>query len=143
MSAIEQPIVDFFVALQRSVNAAEAEAVAAVFAPEFLVAGPDQARAGADDEALRAEVEGWLALLRQAEMRDVKALQIDPTALSDRYALVRVRWSVWFAPEGRPDFVNEFLLDYVVTIRDSGIEIATVIVHDDDATLRQLMGLAG
>ena len=142
MSGTEQPVVDFFLALQRNANAFDTEAIARAFAPVFLVATPDESRAQSNDATLTRAIERWLQLLRQAGMRDVKALQIDPTVLSDSAALVQVRWSIWFTPEGRPDFVNEFLFDYVVALRDAGIEIVTVIVHDDDATLRQLMGLA-
>lgn len=141
MSAIEQPIVDFFLGLQRSLNAADAAAIAQSFAPEVLVASPAAAHARANDERFLADLERWLGLLRQAAMRDAKALQIDPTPLGTEYALVQVRWSIWFTPEGQPDFVNEFLLDYVVFLRETGIAIVTVIVHDDEATLRQLMGL--
>jgi len=143
MSAIEQPVVDFFLALQRSVNAADAEAIARAFAAELLVADPADARAQANDPVFRASIQRWLDLLRQAGIRDAKALQIDPMPLGASYALVQVRWSIWFMPRGRSDFVNEFLIDYLVALRESGIEIVTVIVHDDEATLRQRMQVPG
>jgi hypothetical protein len=143
MSAIEQPVVEFFLALQRSVNAADAEAIARVFAAELFVATPADARAQTNDAAFRARIQRWLDTLRQAGIRDAKALQIDPAPLGATYALVQVRWSIWFAPEGQGDFVNEFLIDYLVAMRESGIEIVTVIVHDDEATLRQRMQVPG
>ena len=143
MSAIEQPVVEFFLALQRSVNAADAGAIARAFAAELLVADPADARAQANDPVFRASIQRWLDLLRQAGIRDAKALQIDPMPLGANYALVQVRWSIWFMPRGRSDFVNEFLIDYLVALRESGIEIVTVIVHDDEATLRQRMQVPG
>jgi hypothetical protein len=143
MTEIEQPVVDFFLALQRHVNATDAEAIAGAFASELLMATPAGAQAQTNDAAFRTGIQQWLDLLKQAGMRDAKALQIDPTPLGADYALVQVRWSIWFMPEGRGDFVNEFLVDYLVAIRVSGIEIITAIVHDDEASRRALMGLAG
>lgn len=138
MSDIEQPVVDFFLALQRSVNAADAAAIAAVFAPQLLEATPAGSRILANDEALLASIEERFALLRRAGIRDVKALQIDPMPLSAEYALARIRWSLWFTPEGRTDFVEEFLVDYLVDLR-ANICITAYVVHDNEADIRHRM----
>jgi hypothetical protein len=143
MSAIEQPVVDFFLALQRSVNAADAGAIARAFAAELLVADPAGAQAYQNDERFRAAIESRLALLREAGVRDVKALQIDPMPLGAGYALVQVRWSIWFMPAGRPDFVDEFLVDYVVRLSGDQLIIAASFAADDESTLRQRMQLPG
>jgi hypothetical protein len=137
---IEQPVVDFFLALQRSVNAADAGAIAAVFAPELLEATPAGSRTLSNDEAFRTAIEERLALLRRAGIRDVKALQIDPMPLSTEYALARIRWSLWFTPDGRTDFVEEFLVDYLVDLR-AELSIAAYIVHDNQADILPRMQL--
>lgn len=138
MSDIEQPVVDYFLALQRSVNAADAGAIARAFAPQLLEAAPAGSRTLANDEAFRAAIEEWLALLRRAGIRDVKTLQIDPMPLSAGYALARIRWSLWFTPEGRGDFVEEFLVDYLLDLRAEP-RITAYVVHDDEADIRRRM----
>lgn len=140
MSDIEQQVVDCFLSLQRSVNAADAGAIAQTFAPQFLEATPAGSRTLANDEAFRAAIELRLALLRRAGIRDVKALQIDPMPLGAGYALARIRWSLWFAPEGRGDFVEEFLVDYLLDLRAEP-RIAAYVGHDDDADIRRRIQL--
>jgi hypothetical protein len=141
MTAIEQPVVDFFLALQRSVNGADAGAIARAFAPELLVADPTGAQAYQNDERFRAAIESRLALLREAGMHDIKALQIDPLPRGPAFALVTVRWSCWFMPAGRPDFVDEFLVDYVVRLNGDELVIVASFSADDESTLRQRMQL--
>lgn len=141
-SDIEQPVVDFFLGLQRAVTAGDERAIAAAFAPEVLLGDPDGARAVRADGELRARIDEWLALLRSAGAFDVKALQIDPLPLGPDYALVNLRWSVWFTPEGRPDFVDEFLVDYVVRLQGESIAIVATFAHDTIAELRRRSGAA-
>ncbi len=140
-SDIEQPLVDFFLSLQRSMAIADGPALARLFAPNFLEASPGETRMRTNDAIFLAAMEERFSYLLLAGMRDVKALQIDPTPLGAGYALVRVRWSVWFTPAGRPDFVDEFLFDYLVHLGDR-IEIAASIAHDDDASMLRRIGLA-
>lgn len=141
-SAIEQLAVDFFLGLQRSLNAADGDALASAFGPEVLLGDPDGSHAVRNDAALRAVIGERLAWLRAAGLRDAKALQIDPFPLGPDYALVKVRWSLWFVPKDRADFVDEFLVDYVVRISRATFFIVAVFAHDDPAELRRRFGLA-
>lgn len=142
MSDIEQPIADCFLALQRSMTLADAPGIVRLFAPQFLDASPTETRMRANDETFVAAMDERLAFLSLAGMRDVKALQIDPTPLGAGYALVQVRWSVWFTPAGRPDFVDEFLFDYLAHLGDR-VEIAASIAHDTDEEIMRRIGLSG
>lgn len=137
---IEQPVVDFFLGLQRSLNAADSEAIAAAFAAELLLGDPDGTRAFKNDAALRNAIDERLGWLRAAGLRDAKALQIDPIRLGPDYALVKVRWSIWFMPAGRTDFVDEFLVDYVVRTSADTIEIAAALAHDTVNDVRRRIG---
>ncbi|MEZ4504680.1 MAG: hypothetical protein R2848_02185 [Thermomicrobiales bacterium] len=139
---IEQPVVDFFLGLQRALTAGDADGIIAAFAPEVLLGDPDGARAVRADGELRLRIDEWLALLRSAGAYDVKALQIEPLPLGPGYALAAVRWSIWFTPEGRPDFVDEFLVDYVVRFQGESIAIVAAFAHDTTAELRRRSGAA-
>lgn len=141
MTGIDQPIIDFFLGLQRALTAGDAGAVAASFGPEALLGDPDGARAVRADGELRTRIDERLALLRSAGARDVKALQIDPLPLGPDYALVNLRWSIWFAPGDGSDFVDEFLVDYVVRVRDNSVVIVATFAHDTIAELRRRFGL--
>lgn len=142
MNTREQPIVDHFLALQRAMTAADAAAVARLFAPELLEANPAGTYLRINDDTFRAAIDERLAFLLLAGMCDVKALEIDPKLLSANHALVRVNWSVWFAPAGRPDFVEEFLVDYLVRLSGEHVRIEASIAHDDDLSIMQRIGLS-
>jgi hypothetical protein len=142
MSNSDGPIVDFFLMLQRRMTVGDAPGVAEMFAPQFLEANPAETRPRNNDDVWVAALEERLAYLLAAGMRDAKALQIDPTPLGAGYILVRTRWSVWFTPPGRTDFVDEFLFDYLVHRDGDRIEIAVSIAHDDDASVLRRIGLA-
>ncbi len=94
-----------------------------------------------NDATFLAAMDERLSFLLLAGMRDVRALQIDPTPLGAGYALVRVRWSVWLTPPGRAHFVDEFLFDYLVHVSEP-IEIRASLAHDDDASMLHRIGLA-
>jgi hypothetical protein len=141
MSALEQPLADFFLSMQRSMAIADALALTRMFAPHMLEASPSETRMRTNDAVFLEAVEERFSYLLLAGLRDVKALQIDPTPLGADYALVRVRWSMWFTPPGRPDFVDEFVFDYFVHLGER-IEIAAAIAHDDDASILRRIGLA-
>lgn len=141
MSELEQPVIDFFLTFQQGVNDRDGAAITAAFGPELLLGSPGSTRAMRNDAALRARVEEWLGWLTSAGVRDVKALDIDPLRLGSEYVLARVRWSIWSAPSGRNDFVDEFLVDYVVQVADGRHAIVATFSHDTDAELRRRLGL--
>lgn len=141
MSAGEQRIIDHFLALQRAMTMTDAAAVARLFAPAVIEANPAETRYRVNDDIFRAAIEERLSYLMLAGMRDVKALEIDPLPLGANYSLVRVRWSVWFAPIGRPDFVDEFQNDYLVRLDGDRTQIVVSIAHDDDPSIMRRIGL--
>lgn len=142
MTAQERAIVEFFLTMQQHMTLADAPAIRAMFASESLEANPARMRVRRQDEEFADAIEEWLDYLRLAGMRDVEALQIDATLLGAGYALVQVRWSVWFMPAGRPDFVEEFRFDYLVQQRGEGMAIVVSIAHDDEAAMMRRLQLA-
>jgi hypothetical protein len=132
MSDIEQPVVDFFLALQHNVNAGDTEAIARACGPELLVHGSSGVRTLSND-GVRAVVSDWLQVARDAGLRDAKALQIDPQSITGTAALTRVLWSIWFMPDGRSDFVLEFVYHYLLAIDAGTITIVAVLEGDGTA----------
>lgn len=143
MNASAPSIVAFFLAMQRHLTATDASAIVGMFASQSLEASPSGTRLRQNDAVFRAAIEERLTYLLAAGMRDVKALEIEPTSLGADYCLVSVRWSVWCTPPGKPDFVDEFRVDYLVHTGKHRTEIAAVIAHDDDAELMRRLGLRG
>ena len=75
-------------------------ALAALYAPAFIVAGPQGSRSFANDERF---VE-WLGSVRDFNrehgMRSLEPIEVDETALSPLHSLAIVRWGVRFEKTG-------------------------------------------
>lgn len=138
----EQPFVDFLLAMARNLQAGDMDAVMSGFARVVLDITPAGARMVDNDGAFRGEIRERIDWLQQAGMRSIKALQIDPIPLGAGYAMVQVRWSVWFTPDGEPGFVEEFLIDFLVHPVANGMEVVAFIAHDDDLAMYRRMGLS-
>jgi hypothetical protein len=87
-------------------------ALAAVYAPQFFVAGPEGSAAFAND----ARFIDWLANVRafnrQHGLRGMAAARVRETALSPLHVLAQVRWSARFAKTG--DRAIEFEIAYLM-----------------------------
>lgn len=140
-SEFEQPFVDFLLAMQRNLQAGDMDAVMTGFARVVLDVTPAGSRVIDNDGEFRGEIRERIDWLRQAGMRSIKVLEIDPIPLGAGYAMVKVRWSVWFTPNGEPGFVEEFLVDCLMHPTDNGMEIVAFIAHDDDNAMYHRMGL--
>ena len=80
---IEQPIVEFVPRVQHSMALSDAPALTRLFAPQSLEATPSETRKRTNDATSLAAREERFSYLLLAGMRDVKALQIDPTQFGD------------------------------------------------------------
>ena len=128
--------------MQRNLQAGDMDAVMTGFARVVLDITPAGARVIDNDGEFRGEIRERIGWLRQAGMRSIKALEIDPIPLGAGYAMVKVRWSVWFTPQGEPGFVDEFLVDFLVHPTAKGMEVVAFIAHDDDEAMQRRMGLS-
>jgi hypothetical protein len=141
MSTRDERIREFFLQYQEGANTFDPELVTSQFTPEFMDAGPRGVMTFQNDERFAQAVREREPFMRGIGFRDAKVLEIEPTTLSDTYSLVRVRWSMWFAPDGRDDLVAEFLIDYLVFITDDAIKVAAYISHDDEEETMRRYGL--
>jgi hypothetical protein len=138
MSTRDERIRAFFLRYQEGANTFDPDLVTSQFTSHFMDAGPRGVMTFENDERFAQAVREREPFMRGIGFRDAKVLEIEPTTLSDNYSLVRVRWSMWFAPDGRDDLVAEFLIDYLVSITDEAIKVAAYISHDDEEeTMRQ------
>jgi hypothetical protein len=120
----------------------EPSALAALYAPTFIVGGPQGSHAFAND----ARFLEWLRQVRdfnrQHGMRSVAPVAIEEVAISPRHSLARVTWGARFARTG--DRLIEFEIAYLLEQSGDRWTILSYISRSDqDEEMRKLGLLEG
>lgn len=115
-------------------------ALAAVYAPTFVVAGPKGSSAFAND----ARFLEWLAQVRtfnrQHGMRDLSPATVRETPLSPRHVLAQVRWSARFKKTG--DRLIEFDIAYLIESADDSWRVLGYVSARDQEQEMRALGLS-
>jgi len=115
------------------------EALARLYAPTFIVGGPQGSRAFPND----ARFIEWLRQVanfnRQHGMRALAVVSVHETTLSPRHALATVTWAARFEKTG--ERVIEFDIAYLVEQADASWQILSYISRSDQETEMKKAGL--
>ncbi len=113
--------------------------LAALYAPTFIVAGPQGSRAFANDAAFL----GWLKQVygfnQTHGMRSLVVVSIYEVVLSPRHSLATVKWGTQFAKTG--DRLIEFEIAYLVENTAGGWAILSYISRADQDEEMKKLGL--
>ena len=114
-------------------------AMAAVYAPNFFVAGPDGSMTFAND----ARFLEWLAQVRafnrQHGMRALSPAAVRETVLSPLHVLAQVRWSVRF--EKTADRAIEFEIAYLVELAGASWRVLGYVSERGQEAEMRALGL--
>jgi hypothetical protein len=115
------------------------KAMAALYAPTFIVAGPQGSQAFGNDEKFL----DWLRQVddfnREHGMRSLEVVSVNETELSPIHMLASVRWGARFTKTG--DRPVEFEIAYFVEKSDKAPEwkiLAYVSQRDQEAEMKEL-----
>jgi hypothetical protein len=133
------PLSRFFEHYARISQDGEPAALAALYAPTFIVAAPQGSQAFAND----ARFLEWLAQVRDFNrrhgMRSVAPVAIEEVALSPRHSLAKVTWGAQFAKTG--DRLIEFEITYLLEQTGDGWTILSYISRSDQEEEMRKLGL--
>jgi hypothetical protein len=105
------------------------EALAALYAPTFIVGGPDGSQAFANDARFLEWLRHVAAFNRQHGMRAIEPISIRDMALSPRHTLATVTWGARFEKTG--DRVIEFEISYLLEKADERWQLLAYISRSD------------
>jgi hypothetical protein len=112
--------------------------LAAMYAPTFLVAGPQGSQAFANDDAFRE----WLGQVRAANlesgMRTLSPAAVDVQVLSPAHVLANVTWAAVFEKTG--DTPVTFRIAYLLETAPE-IKILAYVSEADEAEEKKKLGL--
>ena len=104
-------------------------------------ADPNGVVCGKNDENFREAIPQRKVFFQQIGFKSAKILNIDETALDERYTMAKVHWHMVFEKEkGNPlDF--KFFITYFLFDPGSGPKVVFYISHDDEQKVMRDAGL--
>ena len=130
----------FFERFETLSAAADADSLVAMYAPNFMLAGPNGVQVVRSADILRA-IPKRKQLLDSAGHRETALIGFEETPLTDRYSLVRVEWRWRFERAGITPTTITLPSRFIV---DCGGDVPHIVLYMNDtdvATVAQKRGL--
>ena len=135
MTRIEQ----FFARYEKGANNFDPALIRSQFAQCFMMADPNGAQCGQNDERFAAAIPQRQALFRQIGFQSARVLDIDETPLDGNYTMAKVHWHLVFDKDGKLlDF--RFYCTYILYDAGGGPKVVFYLSHEDE---QKVMGEAG
>ncbi|NUO78165.1 MAG: hypothetical protein HOQ32_19420 [Lysobacter sp.] len=129
---------EFFARYEQGANNFDPDLVVSQFGDHFMGADPNGAACLSNDAEFRAAIPQRQAFFREIGFRSARVLDIESTALDERYTLAKVHWRMLFEhPQGTPR-AFEFYISYVLFDPGSGPKVVFYVSHEDERkTMRE------
>jgi hypothetical protein len=129
----------FFDNYARTSQAHNADAVAALYAPSFIVGGPQGSRTFANDAGFITWLDQVFNANQALGMRALEVVSIEPVALSPIHTLAIVKWGARF--ERTAERLIEFQISYLLEHGTNGTTILSYISQADEEAELKAAGL--
>jgi hypothetical protein len=129
----------FFDDYAKASQADDPAALAALYAPTFIVGGPEGSASFANDAGFIAWLKQVHDFNRQHGLRTMEVVSVDGTALSPIHTLAVVRWGARFERTG--DRRIDFQIAYLLEQRSEGTKILSYISQADQQAEMKALGL--
>ena len=127
----------FFEGFAASSNAGDVDALARLYAPTIMVAGPGGAHVVSSADLTRA-IPQRRRMLDALGCRRTSLAGLEETPLDDRYTLVRAEWRWDFEPPGAPPSSLTLPSTFIVDRSGAAPAIVVYVMHQDlSAVLRE------
>jgi hypothetical protein len=115
----------------------KAEAVATLYASEFIAASPAGVTAGKNDAAfVQAMVQGY-AQYRAIGTQDMRIRNVALSVIDDLHCVAHVGWTATYRRDDLAETAIEFDVHYLVQLRDGAAKVFGWVAGDEQAALRQ------
>lgn len=113
------------------------DAVAALYACEFIAASPAGVIAGKNDAQLRQVMAQGYARYRAMEMKEMRIRDVRLSSMDDHHCVAHVAWTATYARTDRTDVAIDFDVHYFVQELDGAPKVFGWVSGDEEALLRQ------
>lgn len=134
--AVGQDTRTFFEAFERSSAAGDAEALAGLYAPSFLMAGAAGVQVVKASD-LRFAIPKRKQILESAGCPAARLVSLQESKLDNRYSQVRTEWQWRFEREGTAPVEITLPSTFIVEKSDEGLRIVFYLSGELMATMRE------
>ena len=116
---------------------ADMDAVAALYAPEFIAASPAGVMAGKNDDQLKQAMAQGYARYREIGTKEMRLRDVRVSPLDDRHCVAHVAWTATYARTNQPDVTIDFDVHYFIQMLGGEPKVFGWVSGDEEALLRQ------
>ena len=113
------------------------DAVAALYATEFIAASPAGVMAGKNDEQLKQVMAQGYARYRAMGTKEMRIRDVRLSPMDDHHCVAHVAWTATYARADRPDVAVDFDVHYFVQKLDGEPKVFGWVSGEEEALLRQ------
>lgn len=113
------------------------EAVASMYAAEFIAASPAGVRSGKNDASLKQVMRDGYAYYRTIGTKDMRVRNVTVSTMDDCHCVAHVAWRATYERQGRADVVIDFVVHYLVQTLHQQPKIFGWVSGDEQALLKK------
>jgi hypothetical protein len=116
---------------------ADMEAVASLYASDFIAASPTGVVTGKNDDQLKRVMAQGYARYRAIGTKGMRIRDVRISPIDELHCLAHVAWTATYAREDRPDTAIDFDVHYLVQKLDAEAKVFGWVSGDEEALLRK------
>jgi hypothetical protein len=118
-------------------DGADLDAVASLYASEFIAASPTGVMTGKNDAELKQAMARSYARYRAIGTKDMRLRELRISPIDAHHCVAHVAWAATFARRDQPDTIVDFDVHYFVQKLDAGPKVFGWVSGDEQATLKK------
>ena len=116
---------------------ADMDAVASLYASDFIAASPAGVMTGKNDDQLKRVMAQGYARYRAIGTKGMRIRDVRISPIDEHHCLAHVAWTATYAREDRPDTAIDFDVHYLVQKLDDNAKVFGWVSGDEDALLKK------
>lgn len=139
---MEASVKIFFDRYERIFNQAlgggvDMDAVAALYASEFIAGSPAGVTTGRNDEHLKQVMAQGYAHYRAIGTKDMRIRNVRLSPIDDHHCVAHVAWTATYSRQNQPDVAIDFDVHYFIQKLDGEPKVFGWVSGDEQAVLRK------
>jgi hypothetical protein len=113
------------------------DALAALYASEFIAASPAGVMTGKNDEQLKQAMTQGYARYRAIGTKEIRIRDVGLSPIDDHHCVAHVAWTATYARKDQPDVAIDFDVHYFIQKLDGEPKVFGWVSGDEQALLRE------
>jgi len=116
---------------------ADMDAVASLYATDFIAASPAGVTSGKNDERLQKVMAHGYARYREIETQEMRIRHVRTSPIDEHHCIAHVAWTASYARKEAPDVTIDFDVHYLVQKLGGEAKVFGWVAGDEEALLKK------